>query len=119
MLTLLCAEVRRRTFKNDYFLSQLLREENEVDRGYDNTDDDGGIVLRKPSAEIKEDLLYLVQTEINLSLRLKGATTVIRSDFESFGPSLPHSTIFAVLKFFGVSDLWIQFFRQALEVPMK
>lgn len=114
---------RYRQSMEDYFLSQLLRKENEVDRGYDflfeDADKDEKVVVRKSISELHENLLHLVQTEINLSLRLSGATTVLRSDFESFGPSLPHSSIFAVLRFFGVSNFWIQFFQSALEVPIR
>lgn len=44
---------------------------------------------------------------------------MVRSDFKWFGPSLPHSTMLAVLKFFNVSDDWIDFFRRVLEAPMK
>lgn len=51
--------------------------------------------------------------------RLGEEVTVIRSDFKWFGPSLSHSTMFAVLRFFGVSDRWVNFFRKALEAPMQ
>src|SRR4051812_9450622 len=54
-----------------------------------------------------------------MKTRLGEEVCVVRSDFKWFGPSLPHSTMFAVLRFFKVSDRWISFFRRALEAPMK
>lgn len=47
--------------------------------------------------------------------RLGDEMTVVRTDFEWFGPSLPHLTMFAVLKYFRVSNRWIDFFRRVLE----
>jgi hypothetical protein len=54
-----------------------------------------------------------------MKTRLGEEVCAVRSDFAWFGPSLPHSTMFAVLKFFNVSDQWVSFFRRALEAPMK
>ncbi|KAL8751791.1 MAG: hypothetical protein Q9184_005949 [Pyrenodesmia sp. 2 TL-2023] len=112
---------RLETYQTDFLLTQLLKEEWEVDRGYDNgeeQDQKEGIKIRKSPTELKHSLLQLLVTEVAIAKRLKGEITVLQSDFESFGPSIPHSTIAAVMSFFGVSESWIQFFQKVLEVPI-
>jgi hypothetical protein len=36
-----------------------------------------------------------------------------------FGPSLPHDSILAVLEFFGMPDLWLNFFKKWLGAKLK
>ncbi|KAL5330177.1 hypothetical protein ACEPPN_003702 [Leptodophora sp. 'Broadleaf-Isolate-01'] len=67
----------------------------------------------------KQFLLHLLSTEVLLNTRLHGDFTCSRSEFQSFSPSLPHSTITTVLSFFGLSDRWLGFFRKFLEAPLK
>lgn len=96
-------------------MSQLLERENEVLSGYEDYDKDDDVTIHRSHNDIKQSLLHLVSTEIVLSTRLHNNFCVIRSDFKRFGPSLSHSTTFAVMKFFGVSPKWLGFFRNALE----
>lgn len=114
---------RLTTYASEYFLTQLLKEEHEVDRGYGDFDDrddneDEGLKIRKSAAEQKHSLLQLLITEITVTKRLQDEAMVLQSDFQSFGPSIPHRTIMTVLEFFGVSQAWIQFFLRALQVPI-
>lgn len=67
----------------------------------------------------KQFLLHLVSSEIIINTRLHDDFTCTRSEFDSFFPSLPHSTIYAVLRFFGLSEKWLDFFRKFLEAPLK
>ncbi|KAK0120599.1 hypothetical protein ONS96_010803 [Cadophora gregata f. sp. sojae] len=67
----------------------------------------------------KQFLLHLLSTEVLVNTRLHGDFTCSRSEFQSFSPSLPHSTITAVLSFFGLSAKWLGFFRKFLEAPLK
>ncbi|KAI4207040.1 MAG: hypothetical protein LQ346_000758 [Caloplaca aetnensis] len=109
------------TYLSDFLLTQLLKEEWEVDRGYDNgeeQDQQEGIKIRKSATELKHSLLQLLVTEVTMARHLEGEVMVLQSDFESFGPSIPHSTIAAVMGFFGVTRPWIQFFQKVLEVPV-
>lgn len=68
---------------------------------------------------VVQDLLHRLQAEIILQTKLGNEITVIRSDFKWFGPSLPHSTIFAVLEYFGVQPEWIDFFKRVLEAELR
>ena len=113
---------RRALYKCDYFLTQLPVSETEGTRGYGDEDDQQSKDSpRKSPIETKQSLLHLLVTESFLARHLRpGAShAVIRSDFQWFGPSLPHETIFACLKFFGVTDHWLQFFRNFLTAPMR
>ncbi|KAL8992527.1 MAG: hypothetical protein Q9169_007031, partial [Polycauliona sp. 2 TL-2023] len=118
---------RLETYEADFFLCQLLRHEKEVDPRYDiiyrdyyeeEEDEDNGIKTRKSVAELKHSLLQLLNVEVSVGKQLSDEVTVLQSDFKSFGPSIPHSTIVAVLTFFGVSEFWTNFFRTALAVPI-
>lgn len=112
---------RRSQYKQDYFLTQLPITEAEGIRGYGDEDGDVSRSSRKSPVETKQALLHLLITEATLARHLRpGAShAVIRSDFQWFGPSLPHGTIFAVLEFFGVTPEWLEFFRKFLQAPMR
>lgn len=73
----------------------------------------------KSSMETKQFLLHLLSTEMLVNTRLHGEFTVSRSEFQSWFPTLPHSTIMSVLSFFGVSKKWQGFYRKFLEAPLK
>ena len=96
-------------------MSQLLERENEVLRGYEDFDQDDDVTFHRSHNDIKQSMLHLLSAELVLNTNLHKDLCVIRSDFKRFGPSLSHSTIFAVMKFFGVSPKWLGFFRNALE----
>ncbi|KUJ08149.1 uncharacterized protein LY89DRAFT_629916 [Mollisia scopiformis] len=70
-------------------------------------------------ANVKQFLLHLLSAEVLMNTRLHGDFTCARSQFYSFSPTLPHSTILSVLSFFGLSDKWISFFHKFLGAPLK
>lgn len=116
-------------YRQDFFMSQLPSAVTEGAGGYDDEeqggDDDGdgwGTVTRveprKTPKEIKQQLLRLIATEVHLHRALYGKVAAIQSDFKWFGTTIPHSTIFAVLQFMGVSDDWVSFFKKFLEAPL-
>ncbi|CAG8288714.1 unnamed protein product [Penicillium salamii] len=108
-------ELRRGTYEEDYFMSQLPDSEQEGAREYDGEDDSQG----KNPLDTKHSLLHLLITESIIHKHQHGEFTAIRSDFEWFGPSMPHATLLAVLKFFGFSETWLNFFKAFLEAPLK
>ncbi|KAK3059283.1 hypothetical protein LTS18_011225, partial [Coniosporium uncinatum] len=109
---------RRSSYQDNYFMTQLPSSLNEGSREYntDDTSSDGDWKTKRPM-EIKQSMLRLATTEMMINTKLYGQFTIIQSDFKWFGPSLPHSTIFAVLKFFGVQAKWLKLFKSFLEVP--
>lgn len=77
-------------------------------------------VVRPPNQmQAKQNLLRLLSADIAICKRLYGQITCFRSQYELLYPSLPHSTILAVLKFFGVSEKWLRFFETFLCAPLK
>lgn len=85
----------------------------------DDDDDSGGDITFKNPMEAKQSLLHLLSTEILIKTRLHGEITCFRSQFESLYPTLPQSTILAVLQFFGVSKRWLNFFERFLQAPLR
>ena len=115
-------QARRNAFANHYFMTQLPETMSDGYRGYDNDDSDNGVQSeRKNPLEIKHGLLHLLiaETLVARHLRPDRPYTVIRSDFKWFGPSLPHDTIFTILKFFGVDEFWLSFFHKFLACPLR
>ncbi|KAL3427891.1 hypothetical protein PVAG01_01400 [Phlyctema vagabunda] len=108
--------VRNELYTHDIFLEQLQSAEDQP-RGYDSGNSTTS--AQKTPQQTTQAVLHALATEIIMKTRLGEDVTVIRSDFKWFGPSLPHSTMFTVLKFFGASAQWIDFFRRALEAPMR
>ncbi|KAK9708845.1 hypothetical protein K7432_009384 [Basidiobolus ranarum] len=75
---------------------------------------------KRGMANIKHSLLHLMNVEARLHQTLKPdqGFTIVGSDFEWFGPSIPHSVILIFLEFFGVPKIWIKFFEQYLKTPV-
>ncbi|KAL2145497.1 hypothetical protein VTI28DRAFT_7133 [Corynascus sepedonium] len=103
---------------HEILLNQLPDSFDEVRDTYGGLGDEEGD--SKPShVSVVQDLLRRIQAEIIIRTKQGSDVTVIRSDFKWFGPSLPHSTIFTVLEYFGVKADWIDFFRRVLETDLK
>ena len=99
-------------------LDQLPRTVGEIRASYGSDGCEKGDT--KPShVRVVQELLQRLQADILVRTRLGSDMTVIRSDFKWFGPSVPHSTIFAVLEFFGIDGRWRDFFRRVVEATMK
>lgn len=112
---------RRRLYEEDYLLTQLPEVEEEGTRGYGDDDEVSPTLTRKSPVETKQSLLHLLVSEALIAQHIRPGVphAVIRSDFQWFGPSLPHETIFTVLEFFGVSEKWLEFFRKFLQAPTR
>lgn len=113
---------RQDMYRSDFFLSQLPSSVTEGAGGYDNDDAESinsEDLDRKSPKEIKQQLLRILATEVELQKSINGRVAVVQSDFQWFGTGLPHSSIFAVLKFVGVDEKWISFFRKFLEAPLN
>lgn len=91
-------------------------ENKMADDEDDEYDDKDG---PKNPMEAKQNLLHLLSAEVLIKTRLHGEFTCFRSQIDSLYPSLPHSTIESVLKFFGVSAKWLRFFGDFLKAPLR
>jgi hypothetical protein len=81
----------------------------------DNSDDEES---ESPMAS-KQRLLHLLSTDILIQTRLQGGLSCFRSQVEDLFPSLPHGTIECVLRYLGVSQPWLDFFKRFLQAPLK
>lgn len=106
------AQKRRADF-DKYFLSQLADDYEDVKSYYDDDKES------KDAGNIKHNLLHLLTTELLINKTIYNEFTVVRSDFKWFGPSLPHTSIVTVLRFFGFPDSWISFFEAFLNTPLR
>ena len=108
-------------YLKDYFVAQLpssLGEKRHHDQGGRETEAVAKEKHKKPM-ELKQDLLHLVATEIEINKHIHGKITVFRSGFEQWYLRLPHQTVLQVLESFGLSDKWVGFFKTFLQVPLK
>lgn len=110
---------RQEKYQNEYFMTQLPDDTSDDCRDYDADDKEvSQSGLPQSPLATKQSMLRLVTTELLLNTKLYGEFLVWQSDFKWFGPSLPHDTIFTVLKFFGVPEKWLRFFKKFLEAPV-
>lgn len=111
--------VKRNHFENEIFLDQLPKYMEEQRGAYGSRDDTETADTRKSHIDVVQQLLHMIEADILLQNRFDKKVTVIRSDFKWFGPSIPHSSIVAVLEFFGVGADWLDFFIKVLEAPLR
>ncbi|KAK2459511.1 hypothetical protein APHAL10511_008495 [Amanita phalloides] len=116
------ASQRLAAFSDTFFLCTL-SSSSQIVAGYDKSADTSyspnASTKGKSPVEIKQQLLHLLTTESRLNTKLHDKFAVVCSDFEWFGPSLPHDAILTVLEFFGVTKEWLDFFKKWLAAPLR
>ncbi|KLO19096.1 hypothetical protein SCHPADRAFT_912892 [Schizopora paradoxa] len=68
--------------------------------------------------DLKQSLLHILSADILVNESLHGSCTIVRTDLEWFGPSLPFDTIMTILRFFGMPEQELQFFQSFLSCPL-
>ncbi|KAF2461130.1 hypothetical protein BDY21DRAFT_369193 [Lineolata rhizophorae] len=111
---------RKSDFRDNYFLTQLPDHFDGPSMPYDDDDDIDKATNQKAkgAALLKEQMFRLATTEMLINKKVHGQFCVWQSDFKWYGPSLAHSTIYEVLRFFGVPTKWLAFFRKFLQTPL-
>jgi hypothetical protein len=112
-------EKRKSMYREHFFMTQLPASLKAGIRDYDTS----GTAQYQNAGEIsplevKELMHRLATTEMILNTQLYGEFTILQSDFKWWGPSMPHDTVYAVLRFLGVKDKWLAFFRRFMETPV-
>ncbi|RMZ91693.1 hypothetical protein DV736_g1053, partial [Chaetothyriales sp. CBS 134916] len=112
---------RHEAYAIEYFMTQLPESVADGLRGYGDSDDELGSASRKNPLETKHGIIHLLIAEALVARHLhpERPYSIVRSDYKWFGPSLPHPTIFTILRFFGVDDIWCTFIRKFLEAPLR
>lgn len=123
-------KLRHLMYNQFYFLAQLpdssmyasydndvSDDDNGDDDGDEDDDDEGLDHKKKPNSTgfIKHLTLRLISTELLIQKHLHGECTYFQTDFKWFGPSIPHDTLRAVLKFFHFPEKWLRFFERFLK----
>lgn len=111
--------IKEAHFQDEIFLDQLPNSFEEQRGAYGSKDDSETGDTRKSHIDVVQQLLHMIEADTLLQKSFDKDVTVIRSDFKWFGPSIPHSSISAVLEFFGVGADWIEFFMKVLEAPLR
>ncbi|KAF2651391.1 hypothetical protein K491DRAFT_696516 [Lophiostoma macrostomum CBS 122681] len=108
---------RMDSFRETFLLSSLpnsLRDTSDP-YGEDKDPEDE----KSTGLGIRQLLLRQIATDVIIRRSLKGDVAVVQSDLQWYATGLPHSTLFAVLRFWGVSEDWISFFRKFAEAPLR
>lgn len=90
-----------------------------VEEGAGVYEDDKDDAKVKSANEIRQRLLQQIATEVVIRQSLDGEVVVLQSDLHWFGAGLPHSTVLTLLRFFGISETWLAFFRKYGEAPLR
>ncbi|KAJ9149294.1 reverse transcriptase [Pleurostoma richardsiae] len=131
---------RKNRYLDDFFLSQLPDGETSLyeggNGGYDGDDDDEGFdEWKRPAGthqkgpSIKQRLLRQLTSDM-LIHRLRSVTygkpldsgkgvAILQTDLQWYGTSLPHSTVYAAMRYVGFTDDWVAFFKKYLEAPLN
>jgi hypothetical protein len=123
-------DTRETSFRESFFLSQLPTSVTSIGRAYDNDGDaqesfeeseEKKQEGRKETENfnVKQKLLRTLATEAIVHRTLHGEAAVIQSDLQWYATGLSHSTIFAVMRFFGFSETLVSFYRKVLQAPLN
>ena len=108
---------RRWQYINTFFMSQLPESVETIGSSSYTDPTDGQENSKKPN--IKQRLLQTLATETTIHKTLKGEVALVQTDLEWFATGLSHTTIFAVMRFFGYTEDAISFFKKVLQAPLN
>ena len=104
-------------FRNTFLLSTLPSSLIDNADPYDEDNDPNDEI--KTGMRTRQMLLRQIATDVIVRRALHGDVAVVQSDLQWYATGLPHSTLFAVLRFWGVPEDWLGFFRKYAEAPLR
>jgi hypothetical protein len=117
---------RKYDFQQVFFFSLLPETETTLQEkggaGYDeDAENEEKPQPKKPKGgtSTKQQLLRKIATETLLAREFDGEVAVLQSDIKWYATALPHSTIYAVMRFFGFPPDLLSFFKRYLEAPLS
>lgn len=112
----------RKKFVTQYLNSSL---PSSLDEGGDpyGEDADAGRVRKsnepKTGLALRQAFLQQLATNVMIRRELHGEVAVVQSDLQWYATGLPHSTLWAVLRFWGIPDDFIALFKKYAEAPLR
>ncbi|KAJ2968640.1 hypothetical protein NQ176_g9080 [Zarea fungicola] len=123
--------LRKDIYTNIFFSPRLpkgMYDENSG-RGYDDVDSEDGaqdatgltdLVSGEASVlTIKTDILRVCAAEMGVQKLIYGQFCILQSDFEWFGPSLPHSTLITIMEYFRFPKELVNFLKAFLNMHIQ
>ncbi|KAJ4302624.1 hypothetical protein N0V90_001513 [Kalmusia sp. IMI 367209] len=105
------------TFRQEFFLSSL---PDSLHHGSDPYGEDPETDEKRKSGHgIRQLLLQQIATNVIIRRALHGDVAVVQSDLQWYATGLPHSTLYAVLRFWGMPEDWMAFFKKFAEAPLR
>ncbi|KAF2730340.1 hypothetical protein EJ04DRAFT_473962 [Polyplosphaeria fusca] len=111
------AEEQMKTFRETFNLSPLPTSIQDTSDLYREDKPNKGD--NKTGKDIRQMLLHQIATDVLIRRSFHGNVVVVQSDLQWYASGLPHSTIFAILRFWGISEEWIAFFKKFAEAPLR
>ena len=109
-----CPSGRVNTLREDIYNKYFFVRLPEMGGGYDEAESADKFDPNLKNGGAKQFLFRILTTELLLRKQLYSEGTYLQTDFKWFGPSVPHSTLLALFKFFHVPPKWITFFEKFL-----
>jgi hypothetical protein len=79
-----------------------------------NTDDE-----TRTGLGMRQMFLRQLATDVLIRRSLHGEVAVVQSDLQWYATGLPHSTLLAVFRFWGIPEDFIAFFKKYAEAPLR
>ena len=73
----------------------------------------------KTTSPLKQRILRRLATDVLVRRTLHGEVAAVQADLHWYAPSLPHSTMLAVMCFYGVPEKWLKFFESFVKMPLN
>ncbi|KAF2446350.1 hypothetical protein P171DRAFT_471896 [Karstenula rhodostoma CBS 690.94] len=105
------------TFRETFLLSALPSSLTHGSDPYGEDPESDG--KEKSGLAIRQLLLRQIATNVIMRRSLHGSVAVVQSDLQWYATGLPHSTLYAVLRFWGIPEDWIMFFKKFAEAPLR
>ena len=113
--------IRQGHRRDHFFMCQLPKTIDVVPDNYDDESSDDDDSCHDPRfntpVDLKQSLMHIISADVLLNKALYGQATVVRTDLEWFGPSLPHETILTIFRFFGLPERDVQVIKSFLSCP--
>jgi hypothetical protein len=109
---------QREEFLDTFLLSALPASLSDGSDPYgedkENSDDE-----TRTGLGMRQMFLRQLATDVLIRRSLHGEVAVVQSDLQWYATGLPHSTLFAVLRFWGIPEDFIALFKKYAEAPLR